>query len=251
MEHQIKTCNLVLYTKYSTRQLNRYLFISSALIALALIQSLASSTPLALTVITNIILFLICIFWIYICNKTILKHGLLQFDVLYKMVNVLVAMLARSIMEDFYYKYHYFDSLNECGSFCYIDAIIWISTQTLFILCISLLNDGVCINITPKIIIQFMGIIYYCYLFILVFTLKSDKKLVFYSNTKHVDNNNSTTEYTIDWRSIAMSSLFTVIIFLLKQFVYTVRYAPLNKLSVVTFYLPVIIIPMELVPQQM
>ena len=163
---------------------------------------------------TNIIIYGICgLVWsilvlilLFDCNYSIFLDGISTFDVYYKVINMGIGVLGQYIALDWFYS----DWDPEPNKYVlYTISGIIIFANMMVVLVVSLF-DGYHSDLSKvKFFIVAMFVLYHCYRLI--------RFSVFYPN-KNSDVIYFAHKYTLDWEVAAMSSTFSTLAFVCKQF---------------------------------
>ena len=191
---------------------------------------------LHLCIVPNVFIVLGCtIVWVSVvikllvdCNREIVKMGLcFRFEIYYKVVNIGIATLGSFVLKNWYKSLYITNEHSMIQLYClYIYAILLIFGNMSTVLLVSLTEGLFIENKFFKLCFMSWMIPFYIYQLFYVYFTTSDKVLYI------IDNN-----YYIYWRSIVISSLYSSIIFLLKQLIRMIRKP--NVLSTVKVYLPI------------
>ena len=167
----------------------------------AVLSSYVSNIILGL--ISNIIVFLTLLVIVFDCNYIIFFQSLKSYTIYYKTINIGIAVIALCIDSDFAGKYfpHNHKTIR----------IIWGIT---FILChvlalfVMSLSDGYYVNKKVRLIAVLIALVYFIYLYFITYfgILRS------YDNTLHI-----TQKITLNWHSIALSTMSNVLVFAMLQ----------------------------------
>ena len=219
---------IVLKSKHNPKLIQRLFVISTAIAVVQVSLTTFLKIHVYFDMITNLLTTSLIIFLLSKCNSVILRRAIRDFQVIYKMYNILLSSIGYCIIWNYFYNNYNVQSQVPT----YIISAESIINHSLFMALISIVNDGYDISIKIKLLLQLIGIGYYSFMLAETVVSDSQKQMFVLSFTK--------TFYAPSWRSVIISSLFTLIVFIMKQMFFTIKNR--NKFSIITCYVPIIIV---------
>ena len=141
------------------------------------------------------------------CNICIFKQSLVTFNVYYKTINILIALIAYQMDYGFFKEQFSSNGVyNNSLVICYLGAIFSVVKSTLNMFIISL-SDGYCVHQNVRIFIIIIYAMYLCYFYY----------FVVYFRFTSLDVIGYVFGYSFHWQTIAISTMNSAIIFLLSQ----------------------------------
>ena len=155
-------------------------------------------------------------------NRQVLTTAVcFTFELYYKVISMTIGMFSLQIINNWYRHDNYSNFDNKVVIFYRFDIVF----SAIIVVTIISLCDGHAIPSKPKILFSTIAVGYFVYLLIETYFSHSTKVLAFTIANKR---------YTIHWKQIALSSLSSSIIFLIKQIVYMSLFP--NKLATISFH---------------